>query len=291
VTRVVSIDGEIVPPERATVSVFDRGFLYGDGIFESLRVYAGRPFALTEHLARLGRSAAALGIPLPIPLAGFAHDVQAAISASGEAEAYVRIMLTRGTSDVPSLMPAGPLTATRVILVEPLRLPPRQPYASGVTAITLRWDAWTAPASAKVIPYLTSLLALQEAKVRGAAEAIFVDRGGLVREAATANVFAVMADGRLVTPSEGPGVLGGITRGQVLDLAVTLGLSCSVSVLELEALARAQEVFLTSSIREVVSVVAVDGAAIGAGTPGQVARTLHSALRVRAGASGPSPWE
>lgn len=291
-SRVVSIDGQIVPAERATVSVFDRGFLYGDGIFESIRVYAKRPFAKEEHFARLARSATALRIPLPVSVEVIGRELEEAVRASGEDEAYVRIMLTRGVGSRPSLVPDSPLTATRVLLVEPLRVPPREVYAKGVSAVTLKWGRFTAPGvAAKSLPYVMNYLALEEARGRGADEAIFVGPDGLVREATTANVFVVDEDGALVTPTDGPQVLGGITRGQILDLAVTLGFSCAMRPVPQASLASAREVFLTSSIREVLSVVKVDGVQVGEGKPGDFARTLHSALRLRAGAKGPNPWE
>jgi branched-chain amino acid aminotransferase len=292
VSRIVSIDGHIVPPERAVVSVFDRGFLYGDGIFESIRVYGGRPFAREEHLARLVRSAASLRIPLPVPIDALGRELDEAVRASGQDDAYVRVMLTRGVAPRPALVPEAPLTATRVLLVEPLRTPPREMYAHGVSAVTLKWGRFTAPGTAaKSLPYVTNYLALEEARSRGADEAIFVGPDGLVREATTANVFVIDEDGALVTPTDGPHVLGGITRGQILDLAVTLGFSCSMRPVPHASLTSAREVFLTSSIREVLSVVKVDGAPVGNGKPGDLTRTLHAALRFRAGAKGPNPWE
>jgi branched-chain amino acid aminotransferase len=158
--------------------------------------------------------------------------------------------------------------------------------------VTLRGGRFSGPGSAaKSLPYLASILALQEARSRGAEEAIFVAPDGMIREAATANVFVLDDRGALVTPSDGPQVLGGITRSHIIDLACTLGLSCAIRPVELASLATAREVFLTSSVREVMSVVRVDGSAIGAGVPGDVARTLHIALRVRAGAAGSNPWE
>jgi branched-subunit amino acid aminotransferase/4-amino-4-deoxychorismate lyase len=192
----------------------------------------------------------------------------------------------------PGLVPAEELRPTRTILVEPLAVS-RATYDAGLRVITLGWLRGIEPASvsqAKLLPYVTSFLALEEARHRGAHDAIFVE-GTLVREAATANVFVVRDNGALATPPDGPGVLGGITRAHVLDLALTLGLSCSVSSLRLDDLTGAREVFLTSSVREIAPVVAIDGTAIGNGAPGTTTRLLHRAFRVRAGARGPCPWE
>ena len=283
-----------MPLEDAVVPVTDRGFLYADGVFETLRVYAGRPFARDEHIARLARSAAALRIVLPISPSELARELDAAIQAAAEPEAYVRIMITRGVAPETSLAPRRDHPATRVILVQAIRPLPPEMYSRGLRAITLGWgrsDDFGQGGVAKLLSYVTSIVALDEARARGADEAIFVGPDDRVREATASNVFVVDAAGRLVTPSEGPGVLGGITRGQVLELACTLGLSCAIESVPRGTLAEAREVFLTSSVREVVSVVEIDGIMVGPGTPGETARAVHRALRFRAGATGPPPWE
>jgi branched-chain amino acid aminotransferase len=294
VSLIASINGTIAPLESAVVPVHDRGFLYADGVFETLRAYRGRPFMREEHLARLERSAAALRIRLPVSLAELSRELSAALDAAAEPEAYVRIMITRGAAPEISLRPPSQLEPTRVILVQPVRPPPAEVYSRGLRAITLSWDRGgpRGPAGqAKLLSYVASILALDEALARDADEAIFVASGDVVRDATASNVFIVDGAGRLVTPSEGPGVLGGITRGQVLYLACTLGLTCGVETVSRRSLAEAREVFLTSSVREIVSVVRLDGTAIGEGTPGETARTLHRALRLRAGATGAAPWE
>lgn len=293
-SAIASIGGVIVPLGDAVVPVTDRGFLYADGIFETLRVYAGRPFAREEHLARLARSAASLRIALPIPLSDLAQELDAAIRAAAEPEAYVRIMLTRGAAAEAVLVPPRDLPARRVILVQPVRPPSREVYARGLRAITLGWgrgDDFAQRGGAKLLSYVTSIVALDEARARGADEAIFIGPDDRVRDASASNVFLVDAAGALVTPSEGAGVLGGITRGIVLELACSLGVSCAIESVPRGAFAQAREVFLTSSVREVISVVEIDGVRIGAGVPGEVARALHRALRFRAGATGPAPWE
>jgi branched-chain amino acid aminotransferase len=203
-------------------------------------------------------------------------------------------MITRGHAPEPSLVPSEQLRATRVIVVQPVRLPPASAYSRGISAITLGWgrDGSGGPAaSAKMLSYVTSILALEEARARGAEEAIFVGPDRNVRDASASNLFLLDGIGRLVTPPEGPGVLGGITRGHVLDLACSLGLTCAIEAVSLSSLTLAREVFLTSSVRELVSVVRVDGGAIGSGVPGETARALHRALRYRAGATSAPPWE
>jgi branched-chain amino acid aminotransferase len=293
-SRIASINGAIFPLESAVVPVLDRGFLYGDGVFETIRVYGGRPFLQDEHLARLERSAAALRIKLPVSLAELAREIGVATDAAQEPEAYVRITITRGAAAEASLVPPSGLRATRVIVVQPVRPPAREVYARGLRAITLAWDRGgeRGPAgSAKLLSYATNILALDEARARGADEVIFVGPDDVVRDASASNVFVIDGAGRVVTPSEGPGVLGGITRGQVFDLACSLGLTCGIETVSRRTLAQAHEVFLTSSVREIVSVIRLDDAVIGSGTPGEIARTIHRALRFRAGATGPAPWE
>jgi branched-chain amino acid aminotransferase len=293
-SRVVSIDGSVVTAERAVVSVFDRGFLYGDGVFESMRVYGGRAFACGEHLARLARSARALDFEVPVDAHALEGEVARAIAASGLAEAYVRVMVTRGPSESVTLTPSGVATPTRVVIVEALRLPAKDVYTRGLRAVHVGWSRGQEggpAAGAKVLSYVASLAALREARARGAEEAIFVARDGSVRDASAANVVAVTPNGALVSPADGAGVLGGITRGHVFDLACTMGLSCSLQTVTLEELRAAREVFLTSSIREIASVVSIDGRTVGDGAPGAVARALHRAYRMRAGATGAAPWE
>jgi branched-chain amino acid aminotransferase len=291
VTRIASINGVITAPERAVVSIYDRGFLYADGVFETMRAYGGRVFAIADHLTRLAKSAAALRMTLPIAPEELAREVVVALAASGEAEAVVRLMVTRGAPAEPSLVPRQEARGTRVVLVEPLTPFARATYADGLRVITLAWPRDESPAAiAKQLAYVTSFLALHEARARGADDAIFVE-GPQVREAATANVFVVRDDGVLATPLDGPGVLGGITRSHVVDLASSLGISCSISSVATTEMGRAREVFLTSSVREIAPVVAIDGKAVGAGTPGEITRAVHRAYRARIGAPGPPPWE
>jgi branched-chain amino acid aminotransferase len=294
VSGAVSIDGVVIAPERAVVSVFDRGFLFGDGVFESLRVYGGRAFAASEHIARLARSAGVLGFTLPVGGRDLEAELDAAIAASSLEDAYARVILTRGAANPVSLAPPAEPTPTRVILVQPLRVPSRAVYAAGLRAVTLPLSpgAEGGPASrAKLLSYTASILALERARAQGAEEAIFVTAEGFVCDASTSNVVVVRGDGSLVTPPDGPGVLAGITRGHVVDLARAMGAPCSFEPVTLAELIDAREILLTSSVREIVSVVSLDGRAIGDGAPGEKARSLHRAYRQRAGAREGAPWE
>lgn len=297
---VIYIDGERRSPERAVVSVYDRGFLYGDSVFEVIRTYGGRPFGLEEHVQRLHRSAAKLAIELPWTEAALVEELAAEVREAGFAESYVRVVVTRG---------AGPLgldtdlaeRPTRVTLVHPLTLPPPHVYRDGVAVLvtsSARATDGTAAEGAKASNYLANLLALRSAKARGAYEPLFVETAAscerLVLEGGSSNLFAVFGD-RLVTPPERR-ILSGVTRRHVLASAEAAGLRAEIADLPLARLLQADEAFITSTIREVVPVVRVLEAehdhTIGQGAPGPAVRRLHRAFRAHVGvAGGRMPWE
>jgi branched-chain amino acid aminotransferase len=277
----VAIDGQHVQPESACISVFDRGFLYGDSVFEVLRTYGGRPFALASHLERLARSAGRVFIELPVTLDELAREIEGAIRASGNGEAYVRIMLTRGVGDTLGLDPGLAHRPTRVIFVSELVSPPAIAYEQGIAVISYRGQRVTdasEAAGAKVGNYLLAVLANRAARQAGALEALIVDAHGRIVEGATSNVFAVLG-GRLITPPESDGILAGITRQHLLRVAAELSIPASEQSLELAQAERADELFISSSIRELLPVVALDGQPIGAGVPGPLTRRLLEAFR------------
>jgi branched-chain amino acid aminotransferase len=282
--RLAMIDGVIYASEQAKISVYDRGFLYGDSVFETVRTYAGKTFALDEHMRRLEKSAAALAIALPVPAAELAEETLRAIREAGNAESSARVMVTRGVGPM-GLDPAAALAPCRVILVEPLHLPADEAYRRGVSARCVQTvRASDAAHSAKLANYLASVLAVRDAKAAGADEALVVNREGRVVEGTTANVFAVIG-GRVVTPALDAGILDGITRAAVIELARAEGMTVELSALTPQELGAADEVFLTSTIREILPVREVDGRAIAA--PGPVTRRLHAAFRKRVGAAPP----
>ncbi|WP_437677213.1 aminotransferase class IV [Sorangium sp. So ce131] len=330
-TRLVSIDGVIFRPEEAKVSVYDRGFLYGDSVFETIRTYGGKPFALEDHLARLERSAERIAISLPVSKEELGREVTALIdqaareapqaareapqaargegggaasaAARGVVESYVRVMLTRGSGPL-GLDPALAGAPLRVILVEPLKPLPAALYRDGISVITTRTQrAGDAAPGAKVSNYLESLLALRDARAAGAHEAFILDPSGHVVEGTTSNVFLVERrpathEGDedpghlLITPPKEAGILVGITRGHVIDVAAELGLPACCEPVTMSRLLAADEVFITSSLREIVPVVRVDAHVVGAGVPGPKTRALHAAFRKKVGLGGaPLPWE
>ncbi|MCA9575341.1 MAG: aminotransferase class IV [Polyangiales bacterium] len=277
---VVSINGEIFAESDAKVSVFDRGFLYGDSVFEVYRTYDGVPFAELEHLERLARSAQRLLIALPVSIDQLRDEVARAHVASGNSDSYVRVVITRGS---------GPLTydlttakePTRVIIAAPVPTVPAAHYTHGVSVRVAQVSRPTddpQAAGVKASNYLANLLAVHAAKQQGAHEAIITGRGGEVLEGASSNVF-VVTGGRLRTPRPEAGILDGITRRTVLEAARRVGLPVDEEALFPADLYAADEVFITSSIREVVPVVQVDDRRIADGRPGPVVAQLHAAYR------------
>jgi branched-chain amino acid aminotransferase len=286
--RLVLIDGVVCAPEEARVSVYDRGFLYGDSVFETIRTYGGKPFALDEHIHRLERSAGEVGIALPVPADQIAEETLRAVTEAGNPESYARLMLTRGSGKL-GLDPSHADQPLRIVIIEPLKMPPKEIYQRGIRARSIQTvRAADAANSAKLGNYLASVLALREAQAGGADEALVVNRDGLVIEGTTANVMSVRA-GRVVTPPLTAGVLAGITRARVLDIARELGFEVDEEAFTPTELARSDELFLTSSIREIVPVVMLDGMPIGNGEPGAVTRALHAAFRRRVGLAE-LPW-
>lgn len=283
-TTLVSIDGSILTPEEATVSVFDRGFLYGDSVFEVFRTYGGVPFGFVEHMARLGRSAARALIPLPVSLEQFSREIEETIDATDNDETYVRVVLTRGVGAALGLSPSLGRKPLRVVMAMDLPPMPTAMYDQGIAVVTYRTERiadHTSASGAKLSNYLISVLATHEAEKAGAAEAIIVDRSGQVIEGSTSNVF-LLERGVLVTPPESAGILMGITRQKVLELAKRRNIPIEERSFGVDALERADEAFITSSIREVAPVVRVDGKTAGGGKPGPRTLELLEALRALA---------
>lgn len=275
-TGKVSIDGCIVDGADARVSVFDRGFLYGDSVFEVFRTYGGVPFAEKEHLERLARSAERLMIPMPASIDTLSAEVHQTLEAAGRGQWYVRVVVTRGSGPLTY----DPSTATaplRVIIVAPLSVPPKEHYERGIAVTLLNASRPTddaRAAGAKASNYLANLLAVHEAKQKGAQEALVLGKGGQILEGASSNLF-IVRDGAVRTPEPQPGILVGITRATVLRAAKEAGIRVEEGEVRPEDLFSADEAFITSSIREVMPVVSADGRTIGAGTPGPVTKRLH----------------
>lgn len=269
------LNGRLVDETAAGVSPYDRGFTLGDGVFETMRAYGGRVFRLDDHLTRLARAAHLLDLPVP---AGVRRAVQETVRANGAGEAAVRLTLTRGVAP-PGLRPPPDPSPTLAIVTRHYRADPLW-YRSGVSAIVSRGrvDESALTAGIKRLGYLEAVLAQREADEAGADEALLLNTRGEVAEAAAANVF-VVRDGVVMTPDLGSGALPGITRAVVLELCAGLGLQALEQPQRASDLRGADEAFLTSSLREIVPLVRLDGEPIGSGAPGPVTLLLLRSYR------------
>jgi branched-chain amino acid aminotransferase len=269
---VVWVNGSLVPAAEACVSTTDRGFTLGDGLFETMRVTNGRVFRLGAHLDRLRRSARRIALTCPEPLEA---AVTTTVQASDVAEGAVRLTLTRGRS------PSGLRTVdgeppTIVISARPYT-PDVLLARDGVRAIIASGciNERGSAAGLKHLGYLEAILAQREADAAGVEEAILLDTRGNLAEAAAANIFVVHGD--LLTPAPGSGILPGITRATVLELAVEAGVEAHEESLPPTVLQDAQEAFLTSSLRGIVPLLSVAGRTIGSGAPGPITRSIQQA--------------
>lgn len=275
------VDGSLVPADEATVSVHDRGFAYGDAVFETIRVYGGVPFRWAAHANRLRASAEALSLPVPLSDAELRGRVVETVAANEIREAAVKLSVTRGP-DSRGLTPPAEPDPTVVVTVSPL--PPGGSDGERVddeparlqTAKTRRVPDRSLPAAAKTHNYLSPILARLETRVSDADEALVLDQEGYVAEAAAANLWFVDERG-LYTPSlEGP-VLPGITRETVLEIADEEGIPVTEGQFEPDDVRDAEEAFLTSSIREIRPVETVDGVAVGGGPVTSLLTRLYDA--------------
>ena len=286
--KVVSIDGQLVAEKDAKISVLDHGLLYGDGLFEGLRVRAGRIFRLDQHLSRLQLGARYLGLELPFDAEGQARIVREAVRAFGQKESYVRLLVTRGEGPL-GVDPTTCKKPTVVCIVAEIGLYDEQQRARGLSMITSSYrrpNPDVQDVAIKTLNYLGSALAKQEAKRQGADEALLLNQSGHVAEASVANIFALR--GRtLSTPPPLDGCLEGINRAAVLEISRGLGFSVNVCSLARRDLLAADEVFLTGSGAGVVGVRSLDGRAIGRGMTGEVTLDLERRHRALAESEGP----
>lgn len=275
-----SIDGVTSPAALARVSVLDNGFTFGDAVYETLRTYGGRPFALARHLARLRLSAGRLGIGLPDDDASLARTLDQVLAGAANPESFIRLIVTRGVGDISYHFERvkGP---TVVMVAKPFEGFPEANYAEGVplALVDVRRNHPTALDPAiKSNNLLNNILAVREAQARGAVEPILLNHEGQVAEGASTNVFLVK-DGKLLTPPLRAGILHGITREVVLEIARESGVKArEVPVSPAELLA-ADEIFITSSTREIMPARSVDERPVGDGKPGPVTRRLILAYR------------
>jgi branched-chain amino acid aminotransferase len=284
----VNVNGRITDDLHAVISVFDHGFLYGEGVYETLRTYNGQPFLFDRHMRRLRTSAGMLALQIPISDdeidRRFRETMRAAGLDGGPArESYIRLLVTRGVGDL-SYDPAVCPEPSLVVIVKPQVDPPREAYENGVSVIiasTVRNHPGTVNPLIKSNNLINNALAGQEAIRRGAFEAVMRNYRGDLAECTTSNLF-IVKDGAAVTPPLASGLLPGITRAFLFELGAERKIPVRETVLRDEDLFGADEAFLTSTTRELVPIVRVDDRPIGVGTPGPVTRALLETYRRKA---------
>ena len=271
----IYLNGKIVDKADAKVSVYDHGFLYGDGVFEGIRLYSGKVFRHREHIDRLYESARAVALEIPLPPAAMIAAVEQTVKAYGKPDGYIRLVVSRGAGSL-GLDPRKCVPEV-IVIVDDISLYPPELYDTGldvITASTIRNHPNALNPRIKSLNYLNNILAKMEAIRAGCLEAIMLNTKGEVAECTGDNIFVVKR-GELKTPPPDAGILEGITRGAVLELARAAGIPTHEVALTRHDVYVADEVFLTGTAAEVIAVVKVDGRPIGAGKPGPVTRQLR----------------
>lgn len=269
---VVYVDGKFVPKEEATISVYDHGFLYGDGVFEGIRAYDGRVFKLNEHLDRLYASAKSLLLEIPLSKEEMEAAVLKTLRKNELSNAYIRLIVTRGKGDL-GLDPNNCSNPTVVIITDKISLYPGEMYQRGLEIITVSTSRNILNPTIKSLNYLNNILAKIEVNRAGVLEGIMLSHNGFVAEATGDNVF-IVRDGILVTPPSHIGILEGITRNAVMELAKDLGINFCEGIFTQSQVYNADECFLTGTAAEIIPVVRIDGRIIGKGAPGPITQKL-----------------
>lgn len=276
----IYLNDKLVPKENAVVSVFDHGFLYGDGIYETLRVYDGLIFKLDDHLARLECSARFIQLTLPFDREGFRAVLEETLAANGLRDAFVRMMITRGPGDI-GLDPALCPKPTFVVFAKPFEEYPAHLYENGVAVGIVKTRRNLAEAlnpAIKSTNFLNNILAKIEAISLGVYEGIMLNHAGYVAEGTICNIFKVK-DGVVHTAPLSAGILEGVTRRLVLDVASGSGITARETLFTLDELYAADECFITNTTMEVMPVSKVDGRQIGSGVPGPLTKQLRQLYR------------
>lgn len=264
------LNGEIIPLAEARISVLDRGFLFGDGVYEVIPVYGGRPLRLEEHVKRLEKSLAAILMQPPMDAEGWAKIIHALIQGDEDQQVYLQI--TRGPQPKRDHTIPAVIHPTIFAMCTPIAPIP----VGGIRALTVEDIRWNR-CDIKAITLLANILLRQEALDQDAAEAIIV-REGLALEGAASNLF-VLTEGILKTPPNGKRILPGITRDLVIEAAAQAGIGVVETDISVAELILAEEIWLTSSTREILPVIELDGRAVGDGRPGPVWRTVLDAYQ------------
>ena len=284
----IYLDGEYVPQEKAVISVFDHGLLYGDGVFEGIRAYHNRVFKLHDHLVRLYESARSINMVIPISMAEMEEVVLETCRRNDIRDGYIRLVVTRGVGDL-GLDPRKCPRSTIFCISASIQLYPQEYYEKGLEVITVATRRNIPEACnprVKSLNYLNNIYAKIEANLHGVLEAIMLNSEGYVAEATGDNIFLVK-NGVLITPPVHAGILEGITRNTVMELARAKGIEVVEKLFTRHDIFIADECFLTGTAAEVIPTVKVDGRIIGSGQPGEMTWELIAAFRELTRNDGP----
>ena len=277
----IYLDGKLVDKDKAVISVFDHGLLYGDGVFEGIRSYNCLVFKLKEHIDRLYRSAEAIELKIPMTKTGMVKAVIGTLKANSLRDAYIRLVVTRGPGDL-GLDPRKCKVPTVFIITDKISLYPKKFYQNGLEIITAKTKRnLTAALNPKIksLNYLNNILAKIDAIRAGTEEAIMLTYDDYVAECTGDNIF-IYSGGKLVTPPDDVGALEGITRNAVIDLAGKVGIKFEEKMLRMEDIYAASEVFLTGTAAEIVPVTIIDKRKINGGKPGKNTKQLMDAFKI-----------
>jgi branched-chain amino acid aminotransferase len=273
------INGKLFDKADAKISVYDHGLLYGDGVFEGIRVYGGKVFRIKEHVERLYDSARSIALEIPLSRAQMAEAIEATVRANDKKEGYIRLLVTRGAGSL-GLDPRKTSDPQVVIIVDDIVMYPPEMYEHGmeiVTSATIRSHPNSTNPRIKSLNYLNNIMAKLEGIRAGCHEALMLNYKGEVAECTGDNFFLVK-HGILKTPPLDAGILEGVTRDAVMELASAAGIPVQEPTLTRHDVYTADECFLTGTAAEVISVVKVDGRPIGTGKPGPITRQLREAF-------------
>lgn len=271
----IYIDGKYYDKSNAKISVFDHGLLYGDGVFEGIRIYNGKVFKLKEHIQRLYDSAKAILLEIPMTMKEMEAAVEDAVKVNEKKDGYIRLVVTRGEGSL-GLDPALCKKATIIIIVDNIQLYPKEYYEKGIEVITVatrRIPSECLDPRIKSLNYLNNILAKIEAKQAGCLEAVMLNTQGFVAECSADNIF-IVKNGGLLTPAAYHGALDGVTRQTVMELAEKMGIKTYEATLTRYDLYNTDECFMTGTGAEIIPVIKIDGRVIGNGRPGPITGKL-----------------
>ncbi|MCD4831621.1 MAG: branched-chain-amino-acid transaminase [Anaerohalosphaeraceae bacterium] len=270
------LNDKLVDQSQACISVYDHGLLYGDGVFEGIRIYSGRIFELAAHLKRLYESARVIRIEIPISVSAMLDAVEETVKANGITDGYIRLVITRGIGTL-GINPFACKKPQIIIIADTIRMYREELYEKGmkvISACTMRCHPLSLPPQVKSLNYLNNILAKIEAIDNGVPEAIMYNHAGYVAEASGDNVF-IVKNGVLYTPPTHAGSLDGITRAVVMRIAAENGIKVVEDNLTRFDLYVSDEFFLTGTAAEVIGVIEIDGRQIGDGKPGAITKMLR----------------